>query len=146
MAADNHVPQYSEGGEDNFWQVIAETHILLFLKGARAQEPPPHATCGGDCRLENSEVISQSPKFFIYFESFCYIQKVLVYGKRVLERGNTQRMFRHQLYQWHVIELKFEERSITCYQCWGGSSRCRKTLLDCSHLRESTRVKTRLVC
>ena len=41
MTADNHVPQFSEGQhEDNCLQIIAEIHILLFLrKGTRIGAP-----------------------------------------------------------------------------------------------------------
>ena len=45
MAADNHVPQLSEEAEDNVWQIIAEIHILLFLKrGGAHKSPPAYAT------------------------------------------------------------------------------------------------------
>ena len=42
-AASNHIPQFPERRrEDNFWQIIAEMNILLFLKGARhARRSPP---------------------------------------------------------------------------------------------------------
>ena len=43
MAAENHVPQLSEGWlEDDFWQIIAEIDILLFLIGACIGVPCVH--------------------------------------------------------------------------------------------------------
>ena len=46
MAADNHVPQFSERGrEDDFGQIITEMDILLFLRrGRKHRSTPAYAT------------------------------------------------------------------------------------------------------
>ena len=42
MAAEDYIPQIPEGrSEDNFWQMIVETDILLFLRGPAHRSPPP---------------------------------------------------------------------------------------------------------
>ena len=47
MAADSHVPRFLTGSEDNFWQVIAEINILLFLReGTRTETLPAYVTDG----------------------------------------------------------------------------------------------------
>ena len=41
MAADNHVPQFPEERkrEDNFWEIIAEIYILMFLRDRAHRSP-----------------------------------------------------------------------------------------------------------